>query len=144
MRMEFCGGKAVAGGDVREAREGVHQCKLAGVIEAQSRKALSRRSDGRFGEPSQLAAVNEGLKDILLDGEIVIVDCRERVPQRREVLDRFVHAIVVDVIARSLGPEDQMIANVLLNEAVAVVAADTGLGKFMSSISVCNRPRDVC
>jgi hypothetical protein len=31
---------------------------LAGVIEAQSRNALSRRSDGRFGEPSQLAAVN--------------------------------------------------------------------------------------
>src|SRR5262249_19617330 len=34
----------------------------------------------RHGEPSQLATVNEGLKDILLEGEIVIVDCRERVP----------------------------------------------------------------
>jgi hypothetical protein len=63
--MEFCSGKAVAGGDVRETHEGMHQGKLAGVIEAQSRNALSRRSDGRFGEPSQLATVNEGLKDIL-------------------------------------------------------------------------------
>src|SRR5262249_6349243 len=31
MRIEFCGGKAVAGGDVREAHEGVHQGKLAGL-----------------------------------------------------------------------------------------------------------------
>ena len=127
--MEFCSGKAVAGGDVRETHEGLHQGKLAGVIEAQSRNALSRRSDGRFGEPSQLATVNEGLQDILLDGEIVIVDCRERVPERRQVLDRFVHAIVVDVIARGLGPEDQMIANVLLDEAAAVVAADHRIGQ---------------
>ena len=34
MRMEFCGGEAVAGGDVRKAHEGVHQGKLAGMIEA--------------------------------------------------------------------------------------------------------------
>src|ERR1700726_111397 len=74
VRIEFCGGKAVAGGDVREAHDGVHQGKLAGGVEPQSRNALPRRGNGRFGEPSQLATVNEGLEDILLDVEIVVVD----------------------------------------------------------------------
>jgi hypothetical protein len=74
VRIEFCGGKAVAGGDVREAREGVHLGKLAGVVEPQSRNALPRRGNGRFGEPSQLTTVNEGLEDIPLDVEIVVLD----------------------------------------------------------------------
>ena len=40
---------------------------------------------------------------------------------------RFVHAIVVDVVARRLGSKDEMIANVLFDEAVAVMAADHGI-----------------
>jgi len=35
----------------------------------------------------------------------------------------------VDVVARRLGPKDEMIANVLFDEAVAVVAADHGIGQ---------------
>jgi len=102
VRMEFCGGEAVAGGDVRKAHEGVHQGKLAGMMEAQSRNALACRSNGRFGEAPQLAAINEGLEDILLHVEIIIVNCREGVLERRQVVYRFVHAIVVDVVARRL------------------------------------------
>jgi hypothetical protein len=67
-------GKAIAGGDVREAHESVHQCELAGVIEPQSRNAFPCRSNGRFGEPSQLAAIDEGLEDVLLHIEIIVVD----------------------------------------------------------------------
>ena len=74
MRIEFCGGNAVAGGDVREAHEGVHQGKLAGMVEPQSRNAFPRRGNGRFSEPSQLAAIDEGLEDILLHIEIIVVD----------------------------------------------------------------------
>src|SRR5262245_40673492 len=125
--MEFCGGEAVAGGDVREAHESVHQGKLAGMVEAQSRNALSHWSNGRFGEAPQLAAIDEALEDILLHVEIIIVDCREGVPEHRQVLDRFVHAIVVDVVARRLGSKNEMIANVLFDEAVAVMAADHGI-----------------
>ena len=39
------------------------------------------------------------------------------------------HAVVVDVVARSLGPKDQVIANILLDEAVAVVAANHRVGQ---------------
>jgi hypothetical protein len=35
----------------------------------------------------------------------------------------------VDVIARGIGPEDQMIANIPLDEAVAVVAPDHLIGQ---------------
>jgi hypothetical protein len=59
---------------VREAHESVHQGELPGVIESQSRNAFSRRSNGRFGEAPQLAAIDESLKDILLHIEIVVVD----------------------------------------------------------------------
>ena len=48
-----------------------------------------------------------------------------RAPRRTgEIFDRFVHAVVVDVVAGRLGAQHEVIANVLLNEAVAVVAAD--------------------
>ena len=67
-------GKAIAGGDVREAHEGVHQGELAGMIDPQSRNAFPCRSNGRFGEPSQLAAIDEGFEDILLHVEIIVVD----------------------------------------------------------------------
>ena len=52
MRVDLASGEAIAGGDVREAHEGVHQGALAGVIKPQSWNAFSRRSNGRFGEPS--------------------------------------------------------------------------------------------
>ncbi len=57
------------------------------------------------------------------------------------VLDRFVHAKVADVIARGLGPEGQMIANVLLDEGAALVAIDL---RFMSSIQIVACPDDGC
>ena len=74
VRVDFCSGKAVAGGNVREPHEGVHQSELAGMIEPQSRNAFPGRSNGRFGEPSQLAAIDEGLEDVLLHVEIIVVD----------------------------------------------------------------------
>ena len=49
--MDFRGGKVVAGGNVREAHESVHQGKLAGMIEPQPRNAFSRRSNGRLSGP---------------------------------------------------------------------------------------------
>ena len=50
--MDFGGGKAIAGGNVREADERMHQGELAGVIEPQSRNASSGRGYGRFSEAS--------------------------------------------------------------------------------------------
>ena len=42
----------------------------------------------------------------------------------RQVFDGLVDAVVVDVVACGLGPQDDVIANVLLDEAVAIVAAN--------------------
>ena len=87
------------------------------------------RGNGRLRKLSQLAAIDEGLQDVLLHVEIVVVDCREGTTQSRQVLHRLVHAVVVDVVAGGLGPQDEVIANVLLDEAIAVVAADHRVGQ---------------
>ena len=78
---------------------------------------------------SQLAAIDEGLQNVLLHVEVVVVDRREGIAESREIFDRFVHAVVVDVVARRLGAQDEVIANVLLDEAVAVVAANHRVGQ---------------
>ena len=46
------------------------------MIELEARDALSRRGDRWFRELSQLAAIDKGFEDILLDAEVVIVDRR--------------------------------------------------------------------
>ena len=74
--MEFGSGEGIAGCDVGEAYERVHQGKLPRVIELEAGNALSGRRDGRFRELSQLAAIDEGFQNILLDVEVVIVDRR--------------------------------------------------------------------
>ena len=84
-----------------------------GVVELQAGDALSRRRDRRFCEFSQLAAIDEGLHNVLLYVQVVVVDRRQRIAQRGEVLHRLVDAIVVDVVARRLGAQNEVIANVL-------------------------------
>ena len=74
VRVDIRSGEAIAGSDVREAHEGMHQGELAGVIKPQSWNAFPCRTNGRFGEPSEFAAIDEGLEDILLHVEIIIVD----------------------------------------------------------------------
>src|SRR5206468_5577367 len=107
----------------------VHQCKLPRMIELEARNAFSGRCDGRFRELSQLTAINEGFQNVLLDVEVVIVDLRQRFLESRQIFDGFVDAVIVDVIARGLGPQDDVIANVLLDEAVAIVAANHRIWK---------------
>ena len=49
--------------------------------------------------------------------------------QEGKILDGFLDAVVVDVVARCLRAEDEVIADVLLDKAVAVMAADHGVGQ---------------
>ena len=90
------------------------------MIELEARNALSGRCDGRLRELSQLTAINEGFQNVLLDVEVVIVDIRQRFLESRQIFDGFVDAVIVDVVARGLGPQDDVITNVLLDEAVAI------------------------
>jgi hypothetical protein len=74
--VDFGGGEGIAGCDVCEAYERVHQGELPRVIELEAWDALSGRRDRRFRELSQLAAIDKGFQDILLDVEVVVVDRR--------------------------------------------------------------------
>ena len=85
-RIEFRGGEGVAAGDVGEAHEGVHQGELPRVVELEAGDALSRRRDGRFRELSQLAAIDEGLQNVLLHVQVVVVDRRQGIAESREIL----------------------------------------------------------
>ena len=111
------------------------------MIELEARNALSGRCDGRLRELSQLTAINEGFQNILLDVEVVIVDLRQRFLESRQIFDGFVDAVIVDVVARGLGPRDDVIANVLLDEAVAIVAANHRIWKVDVLDLVCGLPR---
>ena len=93
-------------------------------VELEARNALSGRRDGRFRELSQLAAIDKGFQNVLLDVEVIIVDRRQRFLEDRQIFDGLVDAVVVDVVASGLSPQDEVIANVLLDEAVAIVTAN--------------------
>ena len=107
----------------------VHQSKLARMIEFQAGYAFAAGKNGRLGELAQLAAVDECLQDVLLNILVVVDDGRELLPQLRKVLDRLVDSIVVHVVRRRLCPQNQMVPDILLDEAIAVMAADDGIGQ---------------
>src|SRR5215207_1470056 len=60
---------------------------------------------------------------------MTVVDRREGGAESREILHRFVDAVIVDIVARRFGAQHEVIAYVLLDEAVAVVAADHRVGQ---------------
>jgi hypothetical protein len=72
--VDFGSGEGIAGRNVCEAHERMHEGELPRVIELEARNAFSRRGDRRFRKFSQLAAIDKGFKDILLHVEIVVDD----------------------------------------------------------------------
>jgi hypothetical protein len=66
-------------------------------------------------------------RNVLLHGEIPVSHGGHRIAQRRQMVDGFRDTEVSDVVGRGLGAEQQVIADVLFNGAVAVVAADDGI-----------------
>jgi hypothetical protein len=67
----------------------MHQGELAWVIKLKAGNALSRRGHGRCRKFAQFTAIDEGLEDVLLDVEIIVVDGRHRVAQGRQIWHRF-------------------------------------------------------
>jgi hypothetical protein len=117
-RVEVVCREAVGGGDMTEAHERVHERELPRVIELEAGSALSGGGDRRVRQLSQLPAIDEGFQDVLLHVEVVVVDGRERRAQRRQVVDRFADAVIGDVVGRSFGAQDEMVAHVSFDEAV--------------------------
>jgi hypothetical protein len=131
-----CGGRAgvqvlrrkrITGRDVGDADECVHQGQLSRVIELESGNASAAGEPSGFGQLAELAAVDEGFKDVLLDGEIAIDDSGHRGAQLRHRGDGFGDPDVEHVVGGGFGPQEEMIAHVLFDRSVAVVAADDGI-----------------
>jgi hypothetical protein len=129
MRTDLTGAEGAGCRDLGEAHQGMHQGQLPGIVELETGNAFAGRGEGGFGAFLELPAIDKRLKDILLDVEVIVIDRRELLAQRRQVPDGLVHPVVGDVAGSRLGPQDQVVAHVLLDEAVALVAADDGVGQ---------------
>ena len=75
----------LAAGDVGEAHERVHQGKLPRVVELEAGDALARRRDRRLRELAQLAAIDEGLQNVLLYVQVVVIDRGEGIAENRQI-----------------------------------------------------------
>ncbi len=126
--MEFCGGKGAFCGDVGEAQQGMHQGQLARMIELQARNAFAVGEESGLAELAELAAIDEGLQHVLLNVEVVVGDGRKFVSKFWKIVDGFVDGVVGNVVGGRLGAEQEMIADVWLDEAMALVTANDGIG----------------
>ena len=129
MGVELLGGESVGGRDVGEAHEGVHERQLSGMVEFEAGDASAVRQDGGLGELAELPAIHEGLQDVLLDVEVVVDDGGKLGAQCGEMFDGLLDAVVGDVVGRRFGAQVEMIADVLFDKALAVVAADDRVGQ---------------
>lgn len=120
--MEIAGREGVARRNAGEADERMHQRDLAGMIEFQAGNTLAVGQPRGFGELAQLAAVDEGFEDVLLNREIPVGDCRHRVAQGGQLVDGFRHPEVPDVVGRGFGAQGQVIPHVLFHRPIAAVA----------------------
>jgi hypothetical protein len=59
----------------------VHQGKLPRVVELEAGDALARRRDRRLRELAQLAAIDEGLQNVLLYVQVVVIDRGEGIAE---------------------------------------------------------------
>src|SRR5438874_5160480 len=127
--MQVGRGEGAPRGNVGEADQGVHEGELAGMVELEPRDALAVGEEGRGGERAELAAIDERLQDVLLDVEVLVDDAGHPFAEAREVLDGLGDPVVGHMVGGGLRPEQEMVADVLLDEAVAVVTADDGVGQ---------------
>src|SRR5262249_12654912 len=89
-----------------------------------SRNAPTAGGDGGLAQGLELAPVEKGFHDVLLDLLVAFIDLVHGHPQGRQVFDAFVDAQFLGVIASLFGAEEQVITHVLLDGLVLVVAAD--------------------
>jgi hypothetical protein len=74
VRMDFAGAEGAGRCDLSEAHQGMHYGQLPGIVELEAGNTFAGRGMRRFGEILELPAIDEGLEDILLDVEVVVVD----------------------------------------------------------------------
>ncbi len=81
-----------------------------------------------WGKLVKLPTIHESLQDVLLDVEVAVDDRAKLGAQFGEMFNGLFDAVVGHIVGGRLGAQDEMIANVLFEEAIAVVAADDRVG----------------
>ena len=79
-------------------------------------------------ESAKLATIDEGFENVLLNVEVVVDDGGKLLSKFGKLVDGFVDGVVGDVVGGRLGAEQEMIADVLFDEAMAIVTANDGIG----------------
>ncbi len=82
-------GEGIAGSDVGEAHERLHERELPAVIELQARDAFAAGQHGSLAELSKRSTVYKGFQDVLPHIEIPVGDPLQRLAQLWQVLHGF-------------------------------------------------------
>src|SRR6201984_2444818 len=130
MGIKLGGGEGVARSDVSEAYQGVHEGQLSWVVEFEPRDAFTTGKDSGLCQVMQLASVDKALQDVLLNIKIVVANGGELVSKLREVFDGLFDPIGGHVISSRLGAQAQVIADILLEEAVSIMSANDWVRKI--------------
>ena len=100
------------------------------MIQFQARNPSAVGKHGGLSQLTQLASVDKGLQDVLLDCEIIVADAGQLISQWRQVFDSLPDPIISHVIGRKLGTQAQVIADILFEKSFSVVATDHWVGKI--------------
>ena len=87
--IKLSSGEGVAGSDVSEANQSVHQSQLSWVVELEPGDAFTAGKHGGLCQVVELASVNKALQDVLLNIKIVVANGGELVSKLGEVFDAF-------------------------------------------------------
>ena len=117
-----------------KAHQSVHQGQLARVVEFEAGNAFSGGQNRGFGKLSKLAAIDESFENVLLHIEVVVVDGCHLLAELGKIFDRFSDALIGD-IGGCLGAQIE-----LLDEPVAIMAADDGIGQIEIPVTVWSLP----
>ena len=78
----------------------------------------------------QLAAVDEGLQDVLLSVVIVVDDIGHPLAELRQVLYTLVDSVVSHVIGGRLGSQQPVVTDILFGKTVSIVTTNDRVGKI--------------
>ena len=98
------------------------------MIELQAGNPFAVGEDRGLAELAKLAAIDEGFENVLLHVEVVVDDGGKLLSEFWKMVDGFVDGVVVNVVGGRLGAEQEMIADVLFDKAMAIVTANDGIG----------------
>src|SRR6266566_7528671 len=127
--VQFRGRERAARGDVGEVYQRMHQSQLPRVVQFQAGNAFAVWAEGGLAECPKLPPIDKGFEDVLLNIQVGVDNRGQLRPELGEIDDGLGHRVVRHVVGGRLGAEQEMIADVLFDESVAVVAANHRVGE---------------